>query len=66
MPKRQIATVPEPYENLHSLLTAVRALKELAEGLTGQRGTLDDRAVTWGDLVQLGLIKPDQVPKDVG
>jgi hypothetical protein len=63
---RKIPTIIEPYENAASLRSAVMALKENVEMLTGQRGTIDDVAVTWGDLIRLGLIKQDQVPKDVG
>jgi hypothetical protein len=55
--------VPEPYENLASLRASVMALKEAVEMLMAQRGTRHDAAVTWADLLQLGLVKPDQVPK---
>jgi hypothetical protein len=63
---RKLPTIPEPYENLPSLRVATMALKEGVEMLSGQRGDADDCAVTWGDLIRLGLIKQDQVPKDVG
>lgn len=64
--RRTQATVPEPYENVSSLRASVMALKELVEGLAGQRGGPVDIAVTWGDLIDLGLIKPEQVPEEFG
>jgi hypothetical protein len=42
------------------------ALKERVEVLSGTRGYNTDAAVTWGDLVELGLIKINQVPVDLG
>ena len=64
--QRNQMTVPEPYENLSSLRSTALATKELVEVLTGQRGQAADIAVTWGDLIDLGLIKPDQVPSYIG
>jgi hypothetical protein len=54
--------IPEPFENMHSLRNSVLANKEVVETLSGQRGHILDCAVTWGDLLDLGLIKKDQVP----
>jgi hypothetical protein len=62
----QMATIPEPYENIQSLRATAMANKELTEMLAGQRGAPTDVAVTWGDLLNLGLIKPEQVPDDIG
>ena len=51
MSKRRVyATVPEPYANVNSLYASVLALKELVEGLTGQRGGAEDQAVMKADL----------------
>lgn len=66
MSRRTQQTIPEPYEDVRSLRTAAMANKELTETLAGQRGLPTDAAVTWGDLVRLGLIQPTQVPKDLG
>lgn len=68
MPNKPIQkrAIPEPYTDVNSLHAAVSALKEGYEAISGQRGTADDAAVTWGDLIRLGWIRPDQVPKDVG
>lgn len=63
---RKFPTIPEPYETISSIRVATQAIKEGVEMLSGQRGDADDCAVTWGDLIRLGLIKKDQVPKDVG
>lgn len=59
--KIQLA-IPEPVETLHSLRNSVLANKEVVETLSGQRGNILDCAVTWGDLIDLGLIKKDQAP----
>jgi hypothetical protein len=55
-----------PYEDLGSLRTAVAALKDLVEDLSGQRGTVGDSAVTFNDLVRLGLIERERIPKQLG
>lgn len=62
-PKRRKATVPQPDETIRGLRASVEGLKEIAEVLDGQRGSMMDAAITWGDLVQLGLVKPENVPK---
>lgn len=64
--RRSQVTVPEPYLDPGSLRAATLALKELTEVLAGQRGEALDAAVTWRDLVELGIVKPDQVPTDLG
>jgi len=64
--KRVQQTIPEPFETLSSLRSTAMATKELVETISGQRGHANDAAVTWADLVNLGLIKADQVPKNVG
>lgn len=66
MPKRKQASIPEPYEDVKSLRRTAEATKELLETLAGQRGQAYDAAVTWGDLLDLGVIKPEQVPRDIG
>lgn len=59
-------TIEEPYENISSLRQTALSSKELIEVLAGQRGSVLDAAVTWGDLVDLGIIKPEQLPSNVG
>lgn len=59
-------SIPEPVAEIRSLHATVLATKEIVETLTGQRGRALDAAVTWGDLVEAGLIQPDQVPTNVG
>lgn len=56
-------SVPEPQPTLGSLHQCVLALKQGFEILTRQRRPADAGAVTWADLVDLGLIDPSQVPK---
>ena len=63
--RRSQQTIPDPYATLSSLQSTVSAMKELVESMAGQRGGLDDICVTWQELIDLGLIKKDQVPEDV-
>jgi hypothetical protein len=54
--------IPYPVEDLASLRSATAALKEVVEIITQQRGSVANSAVTWQDLVNLGLITTAQVP----
>ena len=65
MSKGQVS-IPEPNENLPSLRSTAVATKELVETLAGQRGDPRDVAVTWGDLINLGLVIPAEVPRGIG
>lgn len=61
---RNYPAIPQPSPgDPDSLYEAVSAVKENVELLTGQRGTNVTPAVTWQDLVDLGLIAADQVPR---
>lgn len=64
--KRDMATIPQPMASIASLQQTAVATKELVEVMTGQRGSPHEVAVTWGDLIELGLIQPEQVPTDIG
>lgn len=64
--RRPQSTIPDPTEELGSLYRSVLAMKELVEVIAGQRGAPVDCHPSWQDLIDIGLIKPDQVPKDVG
>lgn len=64
--RRTQTAVPQPLASLHSLQQTAVALKELVEVMAGQRGQPTTTVVTWGDLVELGLIQADQVPTDLG
>lgn len=59
-------TIPEPYQNVASLHASMQTAKEIIEQLGGQRSDVLSAAVTWGDLLDLGLIKPEQVPTKLG
>ncbi len=65
-PKRQQATIPTPQPDLRALVATTSATKELVESLAGQRGGVYDVAVTWGNLLDLGIVKPEQVPDEYG
>lgn len=62
MAAKDYPSIPLPQDSVVSLRNSAVALKESTELLTGQRGTVLTTAVTWGDLLRLGIIKPDQLP----
>lgn len=51
-----IGPIPLPSQVPESVLNTVISLKEAVESLAGQRGVSTNRAVTFNDLVQLGLV----------
>lgn len=59
-------TIPQPEENLHAIFNTVLATKQAVEDINGQAGTVGTSAVTWDDLVRLGLITRERVPKKFG
>lgn len=64
MSNRKLPSIPEPTENALGLVRSVSALKEAVEVILGRRSSMrDDRAVTFQDLVDLGLITEDQIPR---
>ena len=60
--RRPQATIPVPGMDPASMHATIMGIKELVEDLAGQRGNRNATAVTWGDLVRLGLIKQQDVP----
>ena len=56
--------IPEPTNDPTQLRLSVQALKQGFEMLTHQRKNALNAAVTWDDLVKLGLITAAQVPND--
>lgn len=61
--RRQAVAVPHPMADVTSLHATVMALKEAVEVLQTHRGDVLDGAITWRDLVAIGLITADQVPQ---
>jgi len=55
--------IPSPQAEVVSLRASSEALKETVEMLTLQRGNHLNGAVTWQDLIDLGLALPTQVPR---
>jgi len=53
-------------QEIGSLRATALATKELVEGLAGQRGNPRDAAVTWQDLIDLGLVIPSEIPQGIG
>jgi len=60
--RRPKATIPVPVKDIPSLHATAMGTKELVEELSGQRGDSHNWAVTYGDLVRLGLIKEQDIP----
>jgi hypothetical protein len=59
-------TIPHPTHDPLALNQTAMALKETVEILTATRGERLSAAVTWQDLIDLGLITPAQVPPTLG
>lgn len=55
--------IPDPNAEINSVRDTAATLKETSEMLTGQRGNRALSAVTWQDLLDLGLITPLQMPR---
>jgi hypothetical protein len=58
--------VPAPIADVASLAACCAALKQCMESLLGQRGPATNRAVTFDDLVNYGLLSPSAVGADKG
>ncbi len=63
---RKHPAIPQPESNIASMHATLVPMKEAVDMLQGATGTAYDCAVTWGDLLQLGLITKEQIPHDVG
>jgi hypothetical protein len=65
MARGDFSAIPEPQLSLASHQEALIALKETVEVLARQRRTdqVASSAVTFNDLVALGLIQRDEIPK---
>lgn len=59
---KKYPAIPEPTVEPVALQNSLLAAKENIELLTAQRPSLDHAAVTWGDLVRLGVVKIEDVP----
>jgi hypothetical protein len=58
--------IPVPQATIASLLESVQMLKQAVELLNGAVGDRTQRAVTFVDLINLGTIKPEEVPEKLG
>ena len=58
--------IPVPQATLASLLEIVQTIKQAIELLNGTVGEKTQRAVTFADLINLGLVKPDEIPEKLG
>ena len=62
---RRFPAIPDPQPTVESLVQVCNALKEAVELITDQRRRGQElvSSPTWGDLVHMGMIAEDQVPK---
>lgn len=57
--------IPEPNLDPATMLQSVLAMKQALETILGQRrGSRPASAVTWEDLVRLGIVEEAQIPRD--
>jgi len=65
MAKKRLPGIPDPSRSVDGIFETVTTMKQAVETLAGQRrGSRGESAVTWNDLVDLGLITPLQIPDD--
>lgn len=57
MPNTNVPAISHPMPDLNSLTNTVLSLKEGVESLSGQHGSSLNRAVTFADLIALGVLK---------
>ena len=55
-PNPNVPSIPQPIADVGALAVVAQALKQGVDSLAGNRGNPSDRAVTFNDLVNLGLI----------
>jgi len=66
LPNPWTRAIPNPAQDLPNLAACVAALKEVTESIIGQRGHPPNRAVTFNDLVSLGVLSPSAVQSPNG
>ncbi len=65
MAKKRLPGIPDPARSVDGMFETVLTLKQAVETIAGQRqGSRPQSAVTWQDLVDLGLITALQIPND--
>lgn len=62
MSSPKFPAISEPTPNIQGLYNSVVELKQAMEILTRQRKPITSGAITWQDLVDLGLITEADVP----
>lgn len=60
------AAIPVPSLSVNSLFHTSAALKSTVEVLVGSIGSKEQRAVTFVDLINMGLITKEQIPEKFG
>lgn len=63
--RKKFPGIPDPSRSVEGMFETVTTMKQVTETLTGQRrGSRPQSAVTWQDLVDLGLIEALQIPSE--
>lgn len=65
MARKRLPGIPDPSRSVDGLFDTITTMKQAVETLGGQRiGSRAESAVTWQDLVDLGLIEALQIPRE--
>lgn len=59
----RVVPIPQPVQSVEGMFEAVLALKHAVEILSGQTGPVTSRSPSWQELVDIGLIQADQIPR---
>jgi len=63
--RKRLPGIPDPSRTTEGMFETVVTMKQAVETLAGQRrGSRGESAVTWNDLVDLGLIEALQIPNE--
>lgn len=63
MSVKRYPAIREPAADIEALRRTAMDVKETLEIMDSQRGNRFDGVVTWQDLIDLGFIIPEQVPR---
>jgi hypothetical protein len=56
VPNPNVSQIPQPVANLGALVNVTQVMKQGVDSLAGNRGRPTDRAVTFNDLINLGVV----------
>lgn len=65
-PNPNVPQIPQPLADVGALAYSVQAIKQGVDSLAGYRGQPNDRAVTFNDLLRLGIITAADIAASLG